>query len=37
MTTDIRSCSPIALELLRSEPFQTGVLNLSYGPAAPGG
>jgi riboflavin biosynthesis pyrimidine reductase len=26
---------PIPLELLRSEAFQTGVLNLSYGPAAP--
>jgi hypothetical protein len=28
---------PIPLEPLRSEAFQTGVLNLSYGPAAPGG
>ena len=28
---------PIPLELLRSEAFQTGVLNLSYGPAAPAG
>ena len=28
---------PIPLELIRSEAFQTGVLNLSYGPAAPAG
>ena len=27
----------IPLQLLRSEAFQTGVLNLSYGPAAPAG